>query len=71
MGIWEKMPESFLAALDAEFGITSPRAHGHDASTSSGPCGTDALSVFMAMGGNFISATPDTVVTEPRWVTVR
>jgi len=29
------------------------------------------VSVFMAMGGNFISATPDTVVTEPRWVTVR
>ena len=28
MGIWEKMPEQFLAALDAEFGITSPRKHG-------------------------------------------
>ena len=24
MGIWEKMPEEFLAALDARFGITSP-----------------------------------------------
>ncbi len=31
MGIWEKMPESFLAALDAEFGIRSPREHGLDA----------------------------------------
>ena len=30
MGIWEKMPEAFLAALDAEFGITSPRKHGYD-----------------------------------------
>ena len=30
MGIWEKMPEEFLAALDAEFGIVSPRKHGID-----------------------------------------
>ena len=25
MGIWEKMPETFLEALDSEFGIVSPR----------------------------------------------
>ena len=25
MGIWEKMPEEFLAALDDRFGIVSPR----------------------------------------------
>jgi molybdopterin-dependent oxidoreductase alpha subunit len=31
MGIWEKMPDTFLDALDAEFGITSPRTHGLDA----------------------------------------
>ncbi|MCB0950629.1 MAG: molybdopterin-dependent oxidoreductase, partial [Mycobacterium sp.] len=30
MGIWEKMPESFLAALDDRFGILSPREHGYD-----------------------------------------
>ena len=30
MGIWEKMPETFLAALDDRFGITSPREHGVD-----------------------------------------
>ena len=30
MGIFEKMPEAFLAALDREFGITCPRDHGHD-----------------------------------------
>ena len=30
MGIWEKMPEKFLAALDARFGIVSPREHGVD-----------------------------------------
>ena len=26
MGIWEQMPEEFLAALDTRFGITSPRS---------------------------------------------
>ena len=30
MGIWEKMPEEFLAALDDRFGIVSPREHGVD-----------------------------------------
>ncbi len=64
MGIWEKMPESFLAALDAEFGISSPRAHGHDAVETIRAMRDGRVSVFMAMGGNFISATPDTVVTE-------
>ena len=28
MGIWEKPKEWLLAALDKEFGITSPREHG-------------------------------------------
>ena len=28
MGIWERPPESFLAAMDSRFGITSPRRHG-------------------------------------------
>ena len=31
MGIWEKMPEKLLAALDSRFGIVSPREHGVDA----------------------------------------
>ncbi|MBO0840127.1 MAG: FdhF/YdeP family oxidoreductase, partial [Sciscionella sp.] len=30
MGIWEKMPATFLAALDREFGITVPREPGFD-----------------------------------------
>ncbi|QTJ64352.1 FdhF/YdeP family oxidoreductase [Rhodococcus sp. ZPP] len=64
MGIWEKMPESFLAALDTEFGITSPREHGLDAVDSIRAMRERRASVFMAMGGNFVSATPDTDVTE-------
>jgi hypothetical protein len=30
MGIFEKMPEWFHAALDREFGFESPRKHGWD-----------------------------------------
>jgi formate dehydrogenase major subunit len=64
MGIWEKMPERFLAALDAEFGIESPRTHGFDAVDTIRAMRDGRVAVFMAMGGNFVSATPDTDVTE-------
>nr|WP_271213808.1 FdhF/YdeP family oxidoreductase [Rhodococcus wratislaviensis]GLK41069.1 putative formate dehydrogenase, A chain [Rhodococcus wratislaviensis] len=64
MGIWEKMPEPFLAALDAEFGIRSPRTHGWDAVDSIRAMRDGKASVFVGMGGNFVSATPDTDTTE-------
>lgn len=64
MGIWEKMPEAFLAALDAEFGIASPREHGLDVVDSIRAMRDGKASVFIAMGGNFVAATPDTEVTE-------
>lgn len=40
MGIWEKMPEQFLAALDREFGITSPERTALTPWPQSGPCAT-------------------------------
>ncbi|MFC8047815.1 FdhF/YdeP family oxidoreductase [Nocardia sp. NPDC057353] len=64
MGIWEKMPEPFLAALDRELGITSPRAHGFDTVDAIRAMRDGTAKFFMAMGGNFASATPDTEVTE-------
>ena len=64
MGIWEKMPESFLAALDSEFGITSPRQHGYDTVDAIRALDEGRAKVFFGMGGNFVSATPDTAVTE-------
>ena len=64
MGIWEKMPADFLDALDTEFGITSPRHHGLDAVDSIRAMRDGKASVFMAMGGNFVAATPDTAITE-------
>ncbi|NMN94559.1 FdhF/YdeP family oxidoreductase [Antrihabitans stalactiti] len=64
MGIFERMPESFLAALDLEFGMTSPRAHGFDTVDSIRAMRDGRAKVFFAMGGNFVAATPDTDVTE-------
>ncbi|MUL83573.1 MULTISPECIES: FdhF/YdeP family oxidoreductase [unclassified Mycolicibacterium] len=64
MGIWEKMPEAFLSALDARFGIASPRKHGYDTVDAIRAMRDGRASVFIGMGGNFVSATPDTEVTE-------
>ncbi len=64
MGIWEKMPDTFLDALDREFGITSPREHGYDTVDAIRAMRAGAARVFFGMGGNFVSATPDTEVTE-------
>lgn len=58
MGIWEKPPASFLDALEAEFGITAPRRPGHDTVDTIRAMRDGRIGVFMAMGGNFASATP-------------
>ncbi|MGC4043663.1 MAG: FdhF/YdeP family oxidoreductase [Armatimonas sp.] len=63
MGIWEKMPESFLQKLDAEFGFISPRNHGHDTVQTIQAMQRGEVQVLVAMGGNFLSATPDTDAT--------
>ncbi|WP_340685513.1 FdhF/YdeP family oxidoreductase [Amycolatopsis coloradensis] len=64
MGIWEKMPESFMDSLDAEFGIKVPREHGHDTVAAIRAMRDGKGKVFFAVGGNFASATPDTELTE-------
>jgi molybdopterin-dependent oxidoreductase alpha subunit len=64
MGIWEKAPEAFLAALESRFGITVPRRHGFDTVNAIRAMRDGRVSVFVGMGGNFASATPDTAVSE-------
>jgi len=64
VGIYEKPAESFLAALDAEFAFRAPREHGHDVVEAIRAMRDGRARFFMAMGGNFVSATPDTAVTE-------
>jgi molybdopterin-dependent oxidoreductase alpha subunit len=63
MGIYEKPKEAFLAALDRRFGIQSPRAHGYDTVEAIHAMRDGKAKVFIAMGGNFASATPDSAAT--------
>jgi formate dehydrogenase major subunit len=64
MGVWEKPKEGFLAALDAEFGIESPRRHGLDSVDTVDAFVNDAVDVFVSMGGNFALACSDTELLE-------
>ncbi|MDP5225601.1 MULTISPECIES: FdhF/YdeP family oxidoreductase [Arthrobacter] len=64
MGIWEKPSEGLLGALDAEFGIESPRHHGYDAVETLEAFERDEVDVFVSMGGNFSLAASDTEVLE-------
>jgi molybdopterin-dependent oxidoreductase alpha subunit len=63
MGIFEKPREWFLAALDKEFEIHSPRPDGYDTVEAIHAMLEGKAKVFIAMGGNFISATPDSEAT--------
>ena len=64
MGIYEKPSPAFLNALGAEFSFEPPRAHGYDTVEAIRAMRDGTVRVFMALGGNFVSATPDTAVTE-------
>ncbi|MFT4571060.1 MAG: molybdopterin-dependent oxidoreductase alpha subunit, partial [Candidatus Binatia bacterium] len=59
MGIWEKPKEDFLQRLDSEFKIDAPRNHGMDTIAAMHAMEDGKVSVFMALGGNFAAATPD------------
>lgn len=64
MGIWEKMPDSFLGALEEEFGFTPPTKHGYDSVAGVRAMRDGAVRVFVGVGGNFVRAMSDTDVTE-------
>ncbi|TYL51955.1 FdhF/YdeP family oxidoreductase [Nocardioides sp. BGMRC 2183] len=64
MGIWERMPDSFLDALGAEFGFDPPRRHGYDSVAGVRAMRDGAAHVFVGMAGNFVRAMSDSDVTE-------
>ncbi|MFF3843829.1 FdhF/YdeP family oxidoreductase [Streptomyces sp. NPDC002328] len=64
MGIFERPAPAFLDALEKEFGFAPPRAHGLDVVRAIRALRDGEAKVFFAMGGNFVSASPDTDVTE-------
>ena len=63
VGIWERPREEFLKALDVEFNFTAPRRHGYDTVEAIKAMYVGRGKVFFALGGNFLSATPDTEYT--------
>ncbi|QIX27259.1 FdhF/YdeP family oxidoreductase [Nocardioides sp. JQ2195] len=64
MGIWERVPQHFLDALEEEYGFRPPQEDGWDTVDSIRALRDGKAKVFVGMGGNFVSAAPDTVVTE-------
>jgi molybdopterin-dependent oxidoreductase alpha subunit len=63
VGIWEKMSPAFLSALGREFGFSPPDKHGLDTVKTIQAMHAGAVKVFVGLGGNFLSATPDTHYT--------
>jgi molybdopterin-dependent oxidoreductase alpha subunit len=60
MGIWEQMEDSFLDALGREFNLEPPRQHGWSTVESIQAMRAGKVGVFVSLGGNFLSASPDT-----------
>ena len=63
MGIWERPTSEFLNSLGKEFLFTPPAAHGYDTIESIEAMHQGKVKVFIGLGGNFLSATPDTAYT--------
>lgn len=63
VGIWEKPKPAFLDNLEKEFDFKAPRKNGYDVVAAIEAMHAEKAKVFIGMGGNFISATPDTEYT--------
>jgi molybdopterin-dependent oxidoreductase alpha subunit len=63
MGIWEQPTAQFLDSLEKQFNFEPPRHHGFDTVHAIQAMHEGRAKVFFALGGNFLSATPDTEYT--------
>jgi molybdopterin-dependent oxidoreductase alpha subunit len=63
MGIYEKPSASFLDSLKKVFRFDPPRESGYDTVETIQAMADGKVKVFVSMGGNFVSATPDTDFT--------
>jgi molybdopterin-dependent oxidoreductase alpha subunit len=63
MGIYEKPSQIFLDNIERVFGFKPPQAHGFDTVEAIQEMYKSKGKVFIALGGNFLSATPDTEYT--------
>ncbi|MFL5608520.1 MAG: molybdopterin dinucleotide binding domain-containing protein, partial [Gemmatimonadaceae bacterium] len=60
MGVWERAKPEFLDRLGKEFIFSPPQKNGYDTVETLRAMHAGKVKVFFAMGGNFLSATPDT-----------
>ncbi|WP_373494295.1 molybdopterin-dependent oxidoreductase, partial [Aquiflexum sp.] len=60
MGIWEKMPDTFLDRMEREFEFKAPRKHGNSTVEAVKAMAKNKVKVFFGLGGNFCLAAPDT-----------
>jgi molybdopterin-dependent oxidoreductase alpha subunit len=60
MGIYHLPRPAFLDALGEVFGFQPPRTPGYDTVEAIKALEDGAVDVFVSLGGNFLSATPDT-----------
>ena len=63
MGIHERPPVRLLDSIQKNFHFDPPRDHGYDVVEAIKAMHEEKAKVFFAMGGNFLSAAPDTYYT--------
>jgi molybdopterin-dependent oxidoreductase alpha subunit len=63
MGIYERPSKPFLKSIEDHFHFTPPQQEGYDVVKSIKAMHERKAKVFFALGGNFLSATPDTNYT--------
>ncbi|WKN29932.1 FdhF/YdeP family oxidoreductase [Porifericola rhodea] len=63
VGIWEKLKPEFAQKLKEAFNFEPPTEDGYDVVNAIKAMAEGRAKFFMGMGGNFISATPDTSYT--------
>jgi len=59
VGINEKAPKPLLDAMERELGVEMPRTPGHNVLQAIGAMISGQAKAFVALGGNFARATPD------------
>ncbi|MDB2462836.1 FdhF/YdeP family oxidoreductase [Algibacter sp.] len=60
VGIWESAPQAFLDKIEAKYGFKPSVKHGYSVIETIKAMCEGKVKVFFGMGGNFISAVPDT-----------
>ncbi|MEW4925576.1 FdhF/YdeP family oxidoreductase [Algibacter sp. 2305UL17-15] len=60
VGVWEAAPQAFLDKIESKYGFKPTAKHGYSVIEAIKAMYENKVKVFFGMGGNFISAVPDT-----------